>query len=47
LKTLDKTHLPGTKQYYFVLGVSRNIITKKLQPIDFTTQKTQTSGFFP
>jgi hypothetical protein len=42
---MDKSAFPETKQYYFAMGVSRNIITKKLQPIDFTIQKTQTSGF--
>jgi len=47
LKTLDKLAFPETKQYYFARGVSRNIITKKLQPIDFITQKTQSTGFFP
>jgi len=42
---LDKSAFQVAQQYYFAMGVSRNIITKKLQPIDFTIQKTQTSGF--
>jgi len=45
LKTLNKSAASCPKQYYFAMGVSRNNITKLLQPIDFITQKTQTSGF--
>jgi len=45
LKTLDKSAFQAAQHYYFARGVSRNIITKLLQAIDFTAQKTQTSGF--
>jgi len=37
LKTLNKSAASCPKQYYFAMGVSRNIITKPLQLVVFIT----------
>jgi len=37
LKTLDKSAASCQQQYYFAMGVSRNIITKPLQLVVFIT----------